>query len=486
MRFLPIILLGIIMNTHAQTGIVAHRGAWKNGGLPQNSLASLKHALQLGCQGTEFDINMSQDSVLVINHDADYFGKDIEKHSYAELNLTKLKNGEDLPLLKQFLVEAKAYPDTKLFAEIKPSPSGVERSRVIGKAVYEMVKAHSLLNRTIFISFSYEVLEEIRDLDKNAHTQFLGGNISAKKLQKEQIHGADYHFSVFVNSEKWISKAKELGLSTNAWTVNKPEIMEFLLDRQIDFLTTDEPELAMELNKKVRRELVWAEEFNYIGLPDSSVWNYDVGGHGWGNNEKQFYTQADSSNAMVKDGKLHITARLEDGKYTSARLVTKGKKEFQYGKFEVRAKLPKGRGTWPAIWMLGRNIDQAGWPLCGEIDIMEHVGHHPGVIVGTVHSEKYNHIAGTQISGKVKLDNYGDEFHVYAVDWSKEKIDFLIDNVQYLRIPNKFKTAEEWPFDQAFFLILNLAVGGNWGGQQGVDNNIFPVTFEVDYVRVFK
>lgn len=472
-----------------QNRIVAHRGAWKHTGAPQNSLASLKHSFEMGCGGTEFDINLTKDNILVVNHDADYFGSNIENFTYAELNKTKLKNGEDLPLLEEFYKMALKYPNTILFAEIKPAPSGAARSEKAAEAVYQMAKNYGLLNRTIFITFSYEAAKKIVSIDPKAHTQYLTGNLSAEQLKADKIHGADYHFSIFEKNPDWIQNAKSLGLSTNAWTVNKPELMEYLLVREVDFLTTDEPEIALELDKKERRKLLWSEEFNYSGLPDATKWGYDVGGSGWGNNELQYYTEADTNNALVKGGKLIITARKEnkDGKdYTSARLVTRDKKEFLYGKIEVRAKLPAGRGTWPAIWMLGTNINKVGWPKCGEIDIMEHVGYDPGVIVGTVHSEQYNHIKGTQISGSVTLEDFSTAFHTYAVDWSKDKIDFLIDNKLYVSIPNKYDSEGEWPFNNPHYLLLNLAIGGNWGGQKGIDNSIFPVSFEVDYIRVFE
>ncbi len=475
--------------TMAQNKIVAHRGAWKNTGAPQNSLAALKHSFELGCGGTEFDINITKDGVLVINHDADYFGRKIEDFTYQELNTTKLKNGENLPLLDDFFKMAKSYPKTILFAEVKPSPGGAARSEIIAEAVYKMAKKHKYLKNTVFISFSYEAVLKLISLDKRAKVQYLTGDKTPQKLNEAKVPGLDYHFSVFEKNEDWIATSKALGLSTNAWTVNKTEVMEYLLIREIDFLTTDEPELALKLEKQPRRTLLWSDEFNYNGLPAATKWGYDKGGHGWGNNEAQYYTEADTNNALVKGGKLTITARKEhrDGKeYTSSRLVTRNKKEFLYGRIDVRAKLPAGRGTWPAIWMLGTNIDAAGWPKCGEIDIMEHVGYDPGVIVGTVHSDLYNHIKGTQISGRVTLEDFSSAFHIYSVDWSKEKIDFLIDNKLYLSIPNKYKTLEEWPFDAPHYLLLNLAIGGNWGGQKGIDDSIFPVSYEIDYVRWFE
>jgi beta-glucanase (GH16 family) len=237
------------------------------------------------------------------------------------------------------------------------------------------------------------------------------------------------------------------------------------------------------------QKLIWSDEFSNPGLPDSTKWKSDVGGHGWGNNELQYYTGKDTLNAVVRDGVLRMTARMQDKEnrnYTSAKLVTRGIKDFQYGRIEVRAKLPAGRGTWPAIWMLGSNIKEAGWPGCGEIDIMEHVGYNKDSIFGTVHSTAYNHVKGTQKGKGVFISGPYAQFHVYAIDWTAEQIDFLLDGQVYYSVKNEHLTAKEWPFNQPFFLILNLAIGGGWGGKMGVDNNIFPAVMEVDYVRVYQ
>jgi beta-glucanase (GH16 family) len=236
-------------------------------------------------------------------------------------------------------------------------------------------------------------------------------------------------------------------------------------------------------------KLIWSDEFNYNGLPDSSKWAYDVGGNGWGNNELQYYTDNDTLNAIVENGLLKIVARKqikENRKYTSARLLTKGRADFKYGKIDIRAKLPSGIGTWPAIWMLGKNIDEAGWPKCGEIDIMEHVGYEKDSIFGTIHTEAYNHMKRTQKGKGILILNPYSQFHVFSIDWTPEKIDFSMDGVVYNHIVNEHISVNEWPFDQPFFLIINLAIGGTWGGKFGVGENIFPGIFEIDYVRIYK
>ena len=234
--------------------------------------------------------------------------------------------------------------------------------------------------------------------------------------------------------------------------------------------------------------LLWGDEFDINGLPDPSKWDYDVGDHGWGNNELEYYSKADSRNARVENGHLIIEAHADTSHpkgYTSARLVTRGKAAWQYGYIEVRAKLPRGVGTWPAIWMLPEESRYGGWPKSGEIDIMEHVGYDPGRVHGTVHTEAFNHTVGTQQAGQKSVPDFSDAFHTYAIEWTEEKIDFFIDGAKYFAFENSGKGPQDWPFDQAFHLILNIAVGGNWGGAQGVVPKIWPQRMEVDFVRVY-
>ncbi|WP_294324639.1 glycoside hydrolase family 16 protein [uncultured Chryseobacterium sp.] len=235
------------------------------------------------------------------------------------------------------------------------------------------------------------------------------------------------------------------------------------------------------------RKLIWNDEFSKDGLPDASKWNYDIGGHGFGNEESQFYTKERLENARVENGKLIIEAKKENwekSNYTSARLLTKGKFSFRYGTVEVRAKLPKGRGTWPAIWMMSENMKK--WPDDGELDIMEHVGYHQGYIHASVHTQKYNHILQTQKTDTLFVKDASEKFHVYKADWAPEKIDVYVDDIKFFTYENKEKTYGTWPFDEPFFIILNLAVGGFWGGKEGIDDQIFPQKLVVDYVRVYQ
>ncbi len=241
-------------------------------------------------------------------------------------------------------------------------------------------------------------------------------------------------------------------------------------------------------NPPTQWQQVWSDEFDYTGLPDSTKWNYDVGGNGWGNNELEYYTEKRSENARVQNGNLVIEARKEPWQgmnYTSARLLTKNKGDWQYGKIEVRAKLPRGRGTWPAIWMLG-STTPLKWPDDGEVDIMEHVGFDQGVIHGSVHCKKYNWVIGTQKTATTSVADCSDSFHVYTVEWDNSNIKISVDSNSYITFPNEHTGYDAWPFDNKMFLILNIAVGGNWGGQQGIDDTIWPQQMLIDYVRVWQ
>jgi beta-glucanase (GH16 family) len=241
-------------------------------------------------------------------------------------------------------------------------------------------------------------------------------------------------------------------------------------------------------------KLVWSDEFNYKGLPDTTRWGYDLGDGcpnvcGWGNNELQYYEANRLENARVENGHLVIEARREKAgtkEYTSARMVSKHKGDWTYGKIEARIKLPKGLGVWPAFWMLSTDWSYGGWPASGEIDIMENVGYMPDSIFGSVHTKLYNHIQGTQVTNGLYCNTLSSDYHVYGIEWNAEKIDFYFDQKLYLTFRNKHKGPDAWPFDRRFHVLLNMAVGGNWGGKTGVDTNIWPQQMLVDYVRVYQ
>ena len=239
-------------------------------------------------------------------------------------------------------------------------------------------------------------------------------------------------------------------------------------------------------------ELVWSDEFEGVSLSTEN-WALETGGNGWGNNELQNY-QAEG-NTEVSDGTLKITAKRNtdntiEGAFTSARLNSK--QSFKFGRMEIRAKLPeyKGNGTWPALWMLGSNIQSVGWPACGEIDMMEYVSFKPNKTHFTIHSTANNHTNGTEItSGAVDLESIEEEFHNFGILWSSKYIKFYVDdieNVQFMFRRPTSSTVENWPFSNNFYFLMNIAVGGNWGGLEGVDMSIFPATMEVDYIRVYQ
>lgn len=243
---------------------------------------------------------------------------------------------------------------------------------------------------------------------------------------------------------------------------------------------------------ETKRELVWEDDFSASEL-DSSRWTVIKGDGcpdlcGFGNNELQYYTGREA-NLRIREGVLIIQAVKDSTSgraYSSAKLVTKGKGDWKYGMVEVRAKVPVGKGTWPAIWMLPTMEGERQWPLDGEIDIMEHVGYNQGMVYGALHSNKYNGLLGTQRVDSIPVPDAHERFHVYALDWDEEKISWLVDGQEYYTVWKKDEDYEGWPFDQPHHLILNLAVGGNWGGKYGVDDSIWPQALEIDYVKVYQ
>lgn len=238
-------------------------------------------------------------------------------------------------------------------------------------------------------------------------------------------------------------------------------------------------------------QLVWSDEFHGSEI-DTDRWRVYAGDGcpglcGFGNNELQYYADR-PENVKVEGGKLIITALRDSYKtrdYSSAKLLTQGIEDWKYGRIEVMAKLPSGRGTWPAIWMLPESNKYGNWPRSGEIDIMEHVGHTPGMVYGTVHTQSFNHMKRTEKNDSVLVADAAENFHLYAIEWREDKIDWFVDDQLYHTFKNTGKNTDDWPFDQPFHLILNLAVGGSWGGKKGVDDSIWPQSMEVDYVRVY-
>ena len=252
----------------------------------------------------------------------------------------------------------------------------------------------------------------------------------------------------------------------------------------ISSCATDDTQTVAEFT-----ELVMSDEFDTEGAPNPAIWGYDigVGDNGWGNNELQYYTDR-TENITVQNGVLIISAKeesYEDSNYTSARILTKGKFEQKYGRFEARIRLPSGQGMWPAFWMLGANIDSNPWPACGEIDIMENAGSKPTLVSGAVHGPGYS--GGEPILKKYELlnDRFDTGFHIFGIEWGPEYINYYVDDVLYNQITPDDVTGE-WVFDNGpFFIIINLAVGGLFDGPPNEDT-VFPQNMLIDYVRVYK
>ncbi len=249
-----IMLIPVAATAQKQTGIVAHRGFWncEEAGYAKNSLAALRCAQEAGFWGSEFDVNMTSDGVLIVYHDSDVEGKKIEKHPYSEFKDFKIKNGETIPTIDQYLEQGKKYPETMLVYEMKPHSCDEVEDRFIELTI-EKLKEHDLLDpqRVMFISFSFHICEVMAEKLPGFTVQYLEGNKKPAKVKEAGVNGIDYHFSVFNINKKWIAKAHRLGMTTNAWTVNKENNMEQMLNMGIDYLTTDNPLEARALMQKM-------------------------------------------------------------------------------------------------------------------------------------------------------------------------------------------------------------------------------------------
>ena len=255
-------------------------------------------------------------------------------------------------------------------------------------------------------------------------------------------------------------------------------------DKEVN--TTEDPVTTTPVVEEPKElELVWSDEFDGTTL-DPDNWTFELGDGcpnlcGWGNNELQVYTD---QNHRLEDGMLIVSAKKDaEGNYTSTRIITKGKREFQYGRIETRIKVATGTGLWPAFWALGNDIDTNSWPDCGEIDIMEYVGRKPGEVFTSVHTRSsFGNTINTQITPFPGIE---DDFHVYAIEWNDAFIDFFLDENRVYRYAPQIQNQETWPFNKPFFLLINLAVGGNFGG--AVSSSLeFPREYFIDYVRVYQ
>lgn len=247
------IVLGSLLfagcKSEMQTKVVAHRGAWKQENLPENSIASLKKAIALQCYGAEFDVHLTKDSIPVVNHDADYMGMEIEHSTYEQLLTKKLANGEHVPTLESYLKEGLKQTDTKLILEIKSAPSGKERTLLLTQMAVAMVDSLQGKDMVAYICFDFDAGKLVHQLDPSAEVAYLNGDKTPKEALAAGYTGINYNYKVYKKHPTWIQEAKELGMSINSWTVNKKEEMEILLHQNIDFMTTNEPELLLQLVK---------------------------------------------------------------------------------------------------------------------------------------------------------------------------------------------------------------------------------------------
>lgn len=279
--------------------------------------------------------------------------------------------------------------------------------------------------------------------------------------------GGDHSYMILERSENEMS-IRTIGADGNAWYGK---------------LTAAAPPPSDELDV-IYTNLVWADEFDTDGAPNAANWAYDQGAGGWGNGESQFYTDR-PDNSKVENGSLIITAKREDFSgeaFTSARLKSEGLQEFQYGRIDIYAKLPEGGGTWPALWMLGANFNSVGWPACGEIDIMEHVGNDLGRVQAAMHTP--SSFGATENLGSINVANVSSEFHLYSMNWSADQISFLVDDEIFYTYNPAVKDLSTWPYDAPQFLILNIAMGGSLGGT--IDPAFVESSMEIDYVRVYQ
>jgi beta-glucanase (GH16 family) len=253
------------------------------------------------------------------------------------------------------------------------------------------------------------------------------------------------------------------------------------------YVSVDDNEITLSKVSIKRHvgELKFSEGFDYEGLLDESKWDYEVGGNGWGNGELQYYTGKNPDNAKVENGALIITAqeeKFQNNDYTSSRVRTKD--GFTYGRFEITAKLPSGRGTWPAIWMLPEGNNYGGWPNSGEIDIMEHVGFDMDVVHANLHMSEFNFRKNNNPTGMMTIPNVDTEYHTFTMEWTPYQIDMYIDGYHYLYFKNDGQGPKHWPYDESFYMLINIAIGGAWGAQQGIDP-IFPQQLVIDSIKIY-
>lgn len=334
--------------------------------------------------------------------------------------------------------------------------------------------------------------------------QFSSDNVMLDASESTQsiIVTANTNWTV-TSSQTWCTLSPQTGYSgetslkinaqINRMNTARTAVLTFKMADVTKELTVTQKAGAGENYVPSGYSMVWNDEFNdprqtngKPATPNTTRWSYETGASGWGNNEIQNYIPGyvgPDTCAVVTNGTLKIIAKKRGSEVISIRMNSTN--SWLYGYFEARLKVPGGKGTWPAFWMLPKNF--VSWPLDGEIDIMEYVGYRPNVVQASVHTYSYNHSIGTEKTATRQITNAETEFHVYAVEWTADKITGFVDGVQYFSFANdKANNKNTWPFNAPFYLKLNLAWGGNWGGSQGIDETKLPATYEIDYVRVYQ
>ena len=348
--------------------------------------------------------------------------------------------------------------------------AAVTRIEVSGLGIGSMPELSTVFGHIVYLDCSDN---ELSELDLSGLTQLTYLDCSGNQLSELDIQSLPGLGTFDATGNPDLEKIYVWTGFTPGPGFSKPEGAEYV-----------EPEIPTPAGYR----LVWADEFNASGesLPDTSKWWYETGDGGWGNNELQDYVNGQYQGeklALVSNGTLKIIAKKIGGKVRSIRMNTI--EGWTYGYFEARLKLCTGKGTWPAFWMMPKNF--TSWPADGEIDIMEEVGYHPNYVSSSIHCTAYNHPSNTQKTHEFLLATAQTEFHTYAVEWTEEYLRFIFDGVEHFRFANDGKNNyDTWPFYKPFYLKLNLAWGGDWGGAQGIDETALPATYEVDYVRVFK
>jgi len=402
----------------------------------------------------------------------------------------KEKSNKNVETITEVIVEAESYTSSSHVLETRITKSGDKyvRSEKDGWFAFNVnVPVAGRYKTQISLSTTDSLQTcwiEDHDDNKDDRTYNITSSILLPISTKEESF-----VTVFKDGSPLKSGVHEMKLHLPNGKINIDWIKFTLLQEH-----TKTPELLTQSTTGEKWVIVWSDEFEENGLPDSTKWNYDLGNWGWGNSELQYYTDKRIENARVEEGNLIIEGRRDDmgQKWTSARLTTRGKVSFLYGKIEFRAKVPHNKGNWAAGWTLGDEyLDELSWPYCGEIDILESVGYEMddstgnGIAHASAHSAARYFKLGNQPTNTVEVKNMNKAYHTYGVEWSPDYIRAYVDDNYYFSY-NDNSSELSWPFGKAQNIILNLAIGGGWGGYYGIDETISSQKMIIDYVRVYE